>query len=64
MPADFEPAWLKPQAQVTEPAQMEVGSPQWVVDTWRKLYFNFPSPGLKQRVAEAEQWATEQGGSQ
>lgn len=38
------------------PNESKIGSPEWVVETWRKLYYLVPSPYLKQRVEEAERW--------
>jgi len=52
-PLAIEPQFVTEQEQ---PAAPEFSDPAWVVDTWRKLYFHFPSPGLKKRVREAEQW--------
>lgn len=48
---DFSPA-----QQAVEPAVPEMSEKQWVVDAWRKLYYQMPSPGLKERVAQAEAW--------
>ena len=55
MAISFEP---KPLQVVSspEPVEAEFGDPRWVLDTWRKLYYNFPSEGLKKRVEETEKW--------
>jgi len=54
MTIDFTP---KPaiEPEVT-PQTMEIGSPDWVVSTWQRLYYTLPTPGLKKRVLEAEEW--------
>lgn len=44
-----------PEAPTEQPIAPEMGDPQWVLDTWRWLYHNFPSPGLKERVDQAKQ---------
>jgi len=59
---DFEPRPMQPGMEQPEPAVPEMGDPQWVLDTWRKLYYNFPSSGLKQRVSEVEDWVQKRGG--
>ena len=60
MTMDFEPQFVDPGGEA-QPAAPDMSSPQWVLDTWRKLYFNYPSPGLKKRVKETERWVNDLG---
>lgn len=63
MTFDFTPRF-QPQNQAAPTAtvtETPYGSPKWIVDSWKELFFMFPSDGLSERVKQAESWAKERG---
>jgi len=64
MAIDFTPKPQMPKVTQMEqkPTEAPIGSPAWVRDTWRELYYMVPSDGLAKRVKETDRWAAEQSG--
>lgn len=45
------------QANAPAPEPSDNAYPNEILQMWQKIYFAFPSPGLKKRVQEVQAWA-------